>query len=362
MHRQYFKSYDVLKSFFADESLITVTATREFARELDVLIFAKERVGIPFELLSSLLTGLDSLAKLRRYVNAEPLAVSGFVVRNERSPEEVMFMEGLCDVLDRYRDKGPSERITLSSLILESGGSANGTVTYQRARLDIDISSLDQVLEKARFFVQPLEENAWIVLVVIRKMKDYQAVLDLFSGILGRNSLMDWRIEVVSIDQLPSPDQKREILNGFGAALREQFDLLGILGVSGKRDQELIPAKDFDAAKDLRTATLNRIYPLQEALHEVEREGAYTRGLHLVCTDQRAIYVIELKGKQRRVEVALLEKRDLEARPLSHIETAEQLAQLPNVYIEDDERIRIAMSSWIELMQVYRVLRSKVAG
>jgi hypothetical protein len=349
-HR-YFKDSDTLKTFFNDERLITVTNVVKYFQSHGVFLFPVERQGIP-EFATHLLLGYDSLKKLIRFINAEPLAVSGFVVCRERA--ETLFLEDeqLWSLLDRSRDKEltPKERATLVTLVSLEDGSIEGTVRYYRSSVGIDlVPEMEMVAEHVDFKALPFSTDHWVVLVVIKKARDYRVVLDVFNRAFQEGFYWRWWTETRSLEELDSAQERHDVLQTFIDALSNSFTILGILGVAGKRDPTLTPNRIFDAVKDIRVATLSQIYPLTDALAAVKVEGAYAKGLELVCVLDDLLLVAEVKGKESRFDVTLSQKKLLGDTDAAQMSTVENIKNLPNAYLDEARERELISRVWLSL-------------
>jgi len=307
---QNFKAADILESFFNDAQAITVTGVRDFAKEKGVILFAQERIGIP-ELLSSIFWGVDSLNSLIRYVNIEPLSISGFVIC-KRIRKRTLFQSSLYEVLDRWRDKKLThDEIKLCQLSIRDEV-ISGQVSYYRAASVVDITDLDRVEEVVDFQIVQSSETReqWTVMVTQRKTRDFKIVLNLIDQILARDTRSSWETELVSVDVLESSEQRYVLLERWVQTISDKYQVHGSLEVSGKRDLSIETQDDFDATKDVRMATLMELYPVKNVLENVKREGAYTRGLKLVLQDGESLFEISLKGKTDRTEISILQGRE----------------------------------------------------
>ena len=351
MTRRYFKDSDTLRTFFNDESLITVTNVVKYFQNRGVFLFPVERQGIP-EFTTHLLLGYDSLTKLIRYINAETLAVSGFVVCREKTPMLFRQEESLWLLLDRSRDieMTPKEKATLTSLVSLEDGSIEGTVRYYRSSVGIDlIPEMEMVTEFVDFKVLPLSSDHWVVLVTIKKARDYRVVFDVFDRIIREGFYWHWRTETRSLEQLGSAQERHDVLQAFTDALSNKFTILGILGVSGKRDPSLTTNRTFDAVKDTRIASLSQVYPLADALAAVKIEGAYAKGLELVCVLDDVLLVAEVKGKENRFDVSLSQKKLLGDIDTARGSTVEGIKTLPNAYLEEAVEREFISKVWLAL-------------
>ena len=151
------------------------------------------------------------------------------------------------------------------------------------------------------------------------------------------------------MEQLKSVKQKHTALERFTDRLAEDFRFMGVVAVMGKRDEALETARVFDAVKDVRTASLSRIYPLSKALTATEAEGAYTRGLQLVCASDEVLILAEVKGKENRFDVRLLERRDCQGVDLKSLTTVEEIRALPPAYIDDAREQEVLCDIWLLL-------------
>ena len=351
---RYLKTHEILESFFSDPHAITVTAVREFAKEKGIISFAQERVGIP-HLLSSLFLGIDSLNRLARYVNTEPLAVSGFIILERSRGATPLLHQSLYQILDHWRGRELTrDGITLRNLSLERDGILSGRVSYRRAALGVDIAELDRVEEFVDFQIAPVSENReqWTVIVIQRKTRDFKVVLDAVKQILARDSLSRWDVELISIDALDGSERRYTLLVRWIQAISNKYEILGSLEVSGKRDLEIAPDDKFDAAKDVRTASLLKIYPVEEVLKNMRREGAYTRGLRLVLRDKSSLLEVWLKGKRDRTEVSVLQEREFSRG--SVVRNTADIQALPMIYLEDQRRIKVAYDLWRAFCEVFK--------
>ena len=180
--------------------------------------------------------------------------------------------------------------------------------------------------------------------VIERKRRDFSIVLKAVQHILAEDSLTRWSTKLITIDNISDSELRHTILLKWIQGLSDRFQVLGSLGVSGKRDFEVMPDSEFDAAKDRRTASLLELYPVEKVLDNIKQEGAYTRGLVLVLRDQEALLEVELKGKRRRMDVTIAQKREFsEDLP---VERAEQLQGMPTLQLDDDSRIELASEIW----------------
>jgi len=351
---RYLKTQDILESFFCDPRAITVTGVRDFAKEKGIILFARDRVGIP-SLLSSIFLGIDSLRRLARYVNTEPLAVSGFLILERSRGAMPLLQPSLYQVLDHWRGKELTrDGITLRNLSLGSNGVMLGQISYRRAALGVDVTELDRVEESVDFQIIPESEDQRQrnVVVVQRKMRDFNVVLEAVKQILGRDNLARWDTGLVSIDEVPDSERRYELLMEWIQTISEEYEILGSLEVFGKRDFEITPRNKFDAAKDIRTASLLELYSVEEVLENIRQEGAYTRGLRLVLRDKSSLLEVWLKGKTNRTEISVLQEREFSRG--SVVRNTADIQALPVIYLEDQRRIKVAYDLWRAFCEVFK--------
>ena len=292
------------------------------------------------------------MTKLIRYINAEPLGVSGFVVCREETQTLFRQEESLWLLLDLSRDKEitPKERATLMSLVSLEDGGIEGTVRYYRSSVGIDlIPEMGMVDEFVDFKVLPLSNDHWVVLVTIKKARDYRVVFDVFDRIIREGFYWRWRTETRSLEQLGSAQERHDVLQAFTDTLSNSFTILGILGVSGKRDPSLTTNRTFDAVKDIRIASLSQVFPLADALAAVKVEGAYAKGLELVCVLDDVLLVAEVKGKENRFDVSLSQKKLLGDIDATQVSTVEDIKNLPNAYLDEAIERELISKVWLSL-------------
>lgn len=351
---RYLKTRDVLESFFCDPRAITVTGVRDFAKEKGIILFARDRAGIP-SLLSSIFLGIDSLRRLARYVNTESLAVSGFLILERSRGTMLLLQQSLYQVLDHWRGKELTrDGITLRNLSLESNGVMLGQISYHRAALGVDVTEIDRVEESVDFQIIPEsgDQGQWNAVVVQRKTRDFNVVLEAVKRILGQDNLSRWNTRLVSIDEVPDSERRYELLVEWIQTISEEYEILGSLEVSGKRDFEIMPRDEFDAAKDTRIASLLDLYPVEEVLKNIRQEGAYTRGLRLVLRDKNSLLEIWLKGKRNRAEISVLQEREFTRN--SAVRNAADIQSLQVVYLEDQRRIEVAGDLWRSFCEAFQ--------
>lgn len=361
MIHRYFKASETLRTFFNDESLITVTNVVKYFQGRGVFLFPIERQGIP-AFATHLLLGYDSLKQLIRYINAEGLSVSGFVVCREEARTLIRQEESLLSLLDRSRDieLSPRERATLVNLVRLEDGSIEGTVRYYRSSVGIDlVPEMEMVAEFVDFKALPVSSDRWVVLVTIKKARDYRVVFDAFGRIIREGFYWHWWTETRSLEQLGSVQERHDVLQAFTDILSKRFAILGILGISGKRDPSLSPNRSFDAIKDTRIASLLQVYPLVDALSAVRVEGAYAKGLEVVCVLDDWLLVTEVKGKENRFDVSLSLKKSLGRMDPAQLSTVEDIKNLPNAYVDEAAERELISQMWLSL---YSELNRAVGG
>lgn len=361
MTHRYFKARDTLKTFFNDETLITVTNVVKYFQSHGVFLFPIERQGIS-AFATHLLLGYDSLKQLIRYINAEALSVSGFVVCREEAATLFRQDESLWSLLDRSRDieLTPKERATLVNLVSLEDGSIEGTVRYYRSSVGIDlVPEMEMVAEFVDFKALPVSSDRWVVLVTIKKARDYRVVFDAFDRIIREGFYWHWWTETRSLEQLDSAQERHDVLRAFTDMLSKRYTILGILGISGKRDPSLSPNRAFDAIKDTRIASLLQVYPLMDALAAVKVEGAYAKGLELVCVLDDWLLVAEVKGKENRFDVGLSLKKLLGKMDSTQLSTVEDIKNLPNAYLDEVIEREHISQMWLLL---YSELNKAIGG
>lgn len=255
-------------------------------------------------------------------------------------------------LLDLSRDKEitPKERATLMSLVSLEDGGIEGTVRYYRSSVGIDlIPEMGMVDEFVDFKVLPLSNDHWVVLVTIKKARDYRVVFDVFDRIIREGFYWRWRTETRSLEQLGSAQERHDVLQAFTDTLSNSFTILGILGVSGKRDPSLTTNRTFDAVKDIRIASLSQVFPLADALAAVKVEGAYAKGLELVCVLDDVLLVAEVKGKENRFDVSLSQKKLLGDIDATQVSTVEDIKNLPNAYLDEAIERELISKVWLSL-------------
>lgn len=351
---RYLKTQDILESFFYDPRAITVTGVRDFAKEKGIILFSRDRAGIP-NLLSSIFLGIDSLRRLARYVNTEPLGVSGFLILERSRGPMPLLQQPLYQILDHWRGKGLTrDGIALRHLSLKSNGVMLGQISYHRAALGVDVAELDRVEESVDFQIIPESggQGQWNVLVVQRKTRDFNVVLEAIEQILGRDSLARWDTRLVSIDEIPESERRYELLVEWIRTISEEYEMLGSLEVSGKRDFEITPKDRFDAAKDARSASLLELYPVEEVLKNIRQEGAYTRGLRLVLRHKSSLLEIWLKGKTNRTEISVIQERGVTRD--SVVGKVADIQRFQTIYLEDKRRVEVAFDLWRAFCEVFQ--------
>ena len=361
MTYRYFKASDTLKTFFNDESSITVTNVVKYFQSRGMFLFPVERQGIP-TFATHLLLGYDSLKRLIRYINAESLSVSGFVVCREEARTLIRQEESLWWLLDRSRDREltPKERATLVNLVSMEDGGFEGTVRYYRSTVGIDlVPEMEMVAEFVDFKALPISSDRWVVLVTIKKARDYRVVFDVFDRIIRDGFYWHWWTEPRSLEQLDSAQERHDVLQAFTNVLSKRFTILGVLGISGKRDPSLSPNRIFDAVKDTRIASLLQVYPLVNALAAVKVEGAYAKGLELVCVLDDWLLVAEVKGKENRFDVSLSLKKLVGKMDPAQLSTVENIKNLPNAYFDEVTERELISQIWLSL---YSELNKAVSG
>jgi hypothetical protein len=344
---KYFRSRDVLWAFFNEEDLITVTGIRDFCRTRGIVLFAQERQGIP-QFPAHLLYGVDSLRQLALYINAQPLAVAGFIVRQDKSQLIMSFIDlPLIELLDRVQDKELNEDGLKLHSLEATTTAIHGQVRYYRNVATVDmVPDRERIPEDASFFLKEINTDEWVVFVIMQKVRDFRAVLTAMQSILLRDSMLQWRLDYVSLDQFRDSEARHTIIEEFINRLSKTYECLGIMRFTGKRDFDVEPRRLFDAVKDVRQATLHQIFPIEKALEEVRQEGAYARSLQLILTRGQELFIVELKGEKDRVEVSVIGKKDIRGIASENLRSADDIKSLQTIYVTSEDRVRIANEIW----------------
>jgi len=361
---EYFRSHETLWTFFSDVDLITVTGIRDFCQTRGVILFSQERQGIP-KFPSYLLYGIAGLRQLALYINAQPLAVAGFTIgQNKRQLTMPFADEPLISLLDRCQDQELNEDGLKLHALKESAVGISGKVRYYRSVAAVDmLPSAERTPEDANFFAMQMSSgDNWIVFVIMQKVRDFRVVLTAMQIILSGMPLLQWELEVVSLDQFQDTETRHRIFKEFidQLQLSGRYECLGIMGFSGRRDFDIEPGRLFDAVKDARQASLHQIFPVDRALEDIRGEGAYVRSLELVLIQRRQLLIVEMKGKTDRMEVSVIDKKDMGRSDPRRLQSADDIKSLQTIYISNEERVEIARDIWELFFNVLKTRTSAV--
>jgi hypothetical protein len=180
----------------------------------------------------------------------------------------------------------------------------------------------------------------------MQKVRDFRAVLTAMQIILSQEPLLQWELGLVSLDQLQDTDTRHTIVKEFIDQLEHSYRCLGIMGFAGKRDFDVEPDRLFDAAKDVRQASLHQIFPVDRALEGIRDEGAYVRSLELVLIQGQELFVVEIKGKTDRIEVSIIGKKYIKGIDPRGLRSAEDIKSLQSIYTADEDKVKMARKIW----------------